>query len=31
VDFKLGFQLDDAGGDFDQAQPQGVELHDPPS
>jgi hypothetical protein len=22
MDLKLGFQLDDAGGDFDQAQPQ---------
>ena len=31
MDLKLGFQLDNAGGDFDQAQPQGVELHDAPS
>ena len=30
VDLDLGFQFDDAGGEFDQAQPQGVELHDPP-
>ena len=28
VDLDLGFQFDDAGGEFDQAQPQGVELHD---
>jgi hypothetical protein len=26
MDFDSGFQLDDAGGEFDQAQPQGVEL-----
>jgi hypothetical protein len=31
VDLELGFQLDDAGGELDQAQPQGVELHDAPS
>jgi hypothetical protein len=31
VDFELGFQLNDAGGEFDQAQPQAVELHDAPS
>jgi hypothetical protein len=30
VDLDLGFQFDDAGGEFDQAQPQSVELHDPP-
>jgi hypothetical protein len=30
VDLDLGFQLDDAGGEFDQAQSQGVELHDAP-
>jgi len=30
VDLDLGFQFDDAGGEFDQAQPQGVELHDAP-
>ena len=29
VDLDLGFQFDDAGSEFDQAQPQGVELHDP--
>jgi hypothetical protein len=29
--FELGFELDDAGGDFDQTQSQGVELHDAPS
>ena len=29
VNFELGFELDDAGGNFDQTQPQGVELHDP--
>jgi hypothetical protein len=27
VDLDLGFQLDDAGGEIDQAQSQGVELH----
>jgi hypothetical protein len=27
MDFRLGFELDDAGGDFDQTQSQGVELH----
>ena len=31
MDLELGFQFDEAGGDFDQAQPQGVELHDAPS
>ncbi len=30
VDLDLGFQFDDAGGEFDQAQPQGVKLHDSP-
>ena len=30
MDFDLGFQLDDAGGEFDQTQSQGVELHDAP-
>ena len=30
VDVDLGFQLDDAGGEFDQAQSQGAELHDAP-
>jgi hypothetical protein len=25
VDLELGFELDDTGGNFDQAQPQGVE------
>src|SRR5215471_15285181 len=30
VDLELGFQLDDAGGEFDEAQPQGVELYDSP-
>src|SRR6516225_258450 len=30
VDLDLGFQLDDAGGEFDQTQSQGVELHDAP-
>jgi hypothetical protein len=30
VDLYLRFQLDDAGGDLDQAQSQGVELHDTP-
>ena len=30
VDLDLGFQLDDAGGEFDQAQSQSVELHDAP-
>ena len=29
MDFDLGFHLDDAGGDLDQAQPEGVELGDP--
>src|SRR5438270_3238310 len=31
VDLDLLFQFDDAGGDFDEAQPQSVELHDAPS
>src|SRR4029077_302738 len=31
VDLNLLFQFDDAGGDFDEAQPQSVELHDAPS
>jgi hypothetical protein len=31
VDLDLLFQFDDAGGEFQQAQPQGVELHDTPS
>src|SRR6266478_1721719 len=31
VDFDLLFQFDDTGGDFDEAQPQRVELHDAPS
>ena len=26
MDFELGFELDDAGGDFDQAQSQGVDC-----
>ena len=30
VDLDLLFQLDDAGGDLDEAQPQSVELHDAP-
>ena len=30
VDLNLGFHLDDAGGDLDQAQPERVELGDPP-
>jgi hypothetical protein len=30
VDLDLGFQFDDAGGEFDQALSQGVELHDAP-
>ena len=30
MDLEQGFQLDNAGGKFDQAQPQGVELHDSP-
>jgi len=30
VDLDLLFQFDDAGGDFDEAQPQSVELHDAP-
>jgi len=30
MDLYLGFQLDDAGGDLDEAQSQGVELHDAP-
>jgi hypothetical protein len=30
VDLDLGFQLDDAGGEFDEAQPQGIKLHDAP-
>src|SRR5512147_164578 len=30
MDLDLGFHLDDAGGDLDEAQPQRVELRDPP-
>ena len=30
VDLDLRFQLDDAGGDLDQAQPERIELGDPP-
>lgn len=30
MDLDPGFHLDDAGGTFDQAQPEGVELGDPP-
>ena len=30
VDLELGFSAQRAGGEFDQAQPQGVELHAPP-
>ena len=31
VDFELGFELDDTGSNFDQAQPQGIKLHNSPS
>jgi len=30
VDLDLGFQLDNASGELDQAQSQGIELHDAP-
>jgi hypothetical protein len=30
VDFKLSLQLDDAGGELDQPQPQYIELQDAP-
>src|SRR5512134_2750702 len=30
MDLDPGFHLDDAGGNFDQAQPEGVELSEPP-
>src|SRR5512133_363414 len=31
MDLELSFELDDTGSNFDQAQPQGIELHNSPS